>query len=111
MPQRKRQLIAGLDRFDKKQDNGHGIAYPALPMNIGKVHAISDFWSMPTRIYNEPQFCDAPWEYKRSLCGVNVKVVLPLTFDAADPDVCPTCAAESFKERPSFPGFRMSEAS
>ncbi|MFB0840183.1 MULTISPECIES: hypothetical protein [unclassified Arthrobacter] len=94
---RERQLIAGLDRFDKTRDNGHGIAYPTLPVNIGKVHAISDFRWHRTGIYTEPQFCDAPWEYKLALCGAKVKVVLPKVFDPGDPDVCPGCAAEGYK--------------
>lgn len=82
---RERQLIAGLDRFDKKRDNGHGIAYPTLPLNIGKVHAIQDF-----RWYRV--------EYRLALCGAKVKVVLPKTFDPGDPDVCPGCAVAGYSK-------------
>ncbi len=93
-----RRFIAGLDRFDKKRDNGHGTSYPTLPLNIGKVHAIHDSRWMPSGLHTEPQFCDSPFEYKMALCGATVKVVLPLVFDPGDPDVCPGCSTSSFKD-------------
>lgn len=91
-----KQLIAGLDRFDKQRPSGRGVPQPVLPLNIGKVHAIKDFLFQPTEIYREPQFCEHPMEYKKALCGAVVKVVLPKGSDHGDPDVCPTCSAAGY---------------
>lgn len=99
-----RQFIAGLDRFDKKRDNGHGRGHPVLPENIGKVHAIVNIPALSSDLYTEAQFCESPFEYKKALCGRTVKVVLPKVFDPEDPDVCPGCADASYVNvRPGVP--------
>lgn len=39
----------------------------------------------------DPLFMDTPGMYEKALCGVTLKVLLPIKFSAADPDSCPAC--------------------
>lgn len=47
---------------------------------------------------SDPLFMDMPGLYEKALCGVTLKVLLPIKFSSADPDACQACS-EALKEK------------
>ena len=85
---------AALTRYDEVRDAVDHRIDKALPANPGTAHAVA----ASRRAKGEPLFLDSPY-LETALCGVTVKVLLPVTFDPGDPDACQACAARSFAEQ------------
>lgn len=89
-----RQYRAALEQYDVRRD-ALGYRDPVLPAESGKVHAVS---GAPLRRGDAPEFKVYPWG---AACGYPVRVILPVTFDDADPDACTACAEAIAKGRPA----------
>lgn len=89
---------AALRHYDLARDEVDHKLDPVLPAEPGPVHAIGlepDRHYRPERLRRmdrarQPLFSVYSFEYT-ALCERNVRVILPIEFDTADPDVCPQC--------------------
>ncbi|MFT4202180.1 hypothetical protein [Gordonia sp. (in: high G+C Gram-positive bacteria)] len=87
---------AALRHYDLARDPvDHGLD-PVLPAEPGPVHALD---LEPDRVYRRHAHLDnnrsvvfSEWSGTyTALCERIVRVILPMPFDTADPDVCPQC--------------------
>jgi hypothetical protein len=95
-------LRSGLDHYDLARDPVDHAIDKVLPDDPRPVHAVAVGRRNPMMIPNslrhrdvtskDPAFLDA-WQYEDSLCGRDIKVVLGIAFNPADPDACAECVA------------------
>lgn len=90
------QFKAGLDHYGWKRDPVDHVQDKALPDDPFPVHAVvnESRWRQPAdeAAAREPFFPER-YDYRDSLCGRTIKVVLAVDFNPADPDACEPCVA------------------
>jgi hypothetical protein len=81
--------LAALSRFDIPKDPRTRLHTPALPLQMGIVHALN---SLPAEIgIRQPWYIEDPMDYRAALCGARIKVILPIPLTTKDPDGCWEC--------------------
>lgn len=85
------EFVAAFQKFDWKRGKHNE---PALQSEPGPAHAYRQFpGAYPSVKFEvkEPLFLDGVGAGVNALCGVNVRVLLPIKFNGKDPDACPKC--------------------
>lgn len=81
----------------RRSDDGYPI--PAVPENCGPVHAIlledPHNWQQRklalSKRLRAVEYIEYSWAAARTVCGINVRVVYPLSFDTEEGDSCKDC--------------------
>jgi hypothetical protein len=85
-------MFSGLEFYRNVRDPVDHTLNPQLPENPGTIHAVPRGFIAPYP--TQPQFSGRFPEV--AVCGADVRVVLPLRFDASDEDACPSCTAKAY---------------
>lgn len=65
---------------------------PALPDEPGTIHALRPVGQ--ELFIREPHFIEHTEDYRAAVCGALVKVIMPVSFKAAEEGACRECAQE-----------------
>lgn len=79
--------IVGLPRYETRWDKVRHFHEKTLPEHIETAHAVDP----RSRPIASPTFLET-WQDEHALCGVRMKILLALAFEASDPAACPRCA-------------------
>ncbi|MGV0582101.1 hypothetical protein ABQE57_25850, partial [Mycolicibacterium elephantis] len=92
---------AAVRRYIIRRSPVDGAPSPDVPDKCGPVHAV--LVQAPSRWEQHKleklarhrgiQFIEWEWNAPYSMCGVQVRVVYPMTFDTDEDDACPECKA------------------
>jgi hypothetical protein len=90
---------ASLDHYDDLPEPDERGEIRGLPENASPVHSLPMPLDPDARLRVSGRgiiFLDS-WQYQRAACDRLIKVVLPMTFNDADPDSCEGCRVETGK--------------
>lgn len=88
----RRGPIVGLTRYSLARDQATRIWHPIIADDPGTIHAVRPATTEPS--LTAPYFIEDTGDYRAAICGAQIKVILPLTFKATEPGVCPECIEE-----------------
>jgi hypothetical protein len=98
-------VLAGLTSYGMTRDLSTGAWIPSIYDNPGKIHAVRPMAFEPALAsMRDPYFIEETYNYRQSVCGITVKVILPLSFKPAEDNACPKCAeqlATGKRQRPA----------
>ncbi|MDV7137077.1 hypothetical protein [Williamsia muralis] len=81
---------SAFDHYDEVRDPDDHEIDRVVPADPGDVHAV--IGGHP-RTAHEAHILER-WEHERAACGRRMRVMLPVDFNAVDPDACPRCVRE-----------------
>lgn len=97
-------VLASLTSYGMTRDDSAGTWIPRIYDDPGKIHAVRPMihesaWAQMTA----PYFIEETYNYRQSVCGTTVKVILPLSFKPNEDNACPKCIERLARESRRLP--------
>lgn len=88
-------VLASLTSYGMTRDESAGTWIPRIYDDPGQIHAIRPMiHESALAQMKDPYFIEETGNYRQSVCGVTVKVILPLSFKPTEDNACPKCAEQ-----------------